>query len=935
MIRRPLSIVFLASTTLLYGGNTGKIAGTVVDKETGEPLIGANVMVEGTHLGGATDADGNYFILQVPPGTYRITASYIGYHNVTVKNVEVYVDLTTRINVEMESEAIPFPTIELLAQEPLVHPDITSTRRITSRQEIDATPGIEQTTDVFRLQGGTVVDAAPQTVPLGDGTALQVRDESLKNIHIRGGRGGEILYMVDGLPVTHPIYGGRDVLELNVVDIEAMELLTGAFSAEYGQAQSGVVNITTRSGGNRFKAGLEYKLDQFRWLGESYDTRYLSFYSGGPEPVTARILPLFGIKPPGRISYFVSGNANMTNTPYDNHRTRESIDLGVTSLTEKQDNTGNFNAKVDWRITNQFNITLSYHGSWKRWSRFDWLWKNYPDHTAVYRRNNQNTSLKISHTLSKSTFYTVNFGLLVVDYNASLDGRSPPSFWVLYKDGTPYSYRDFVRSFSEPPDSIESTIEAPQIDLTGFFDSHGSENIWRDDLTRTATFKGDIASQIHTSHFIKSGVEIQYHDLQYIDIQDGGIRLSAYGRYRFQGGPPFSPPPGPYKEFGQNRWVFHAYPVVGGAYVQDKFERESLIINAGARLDWFIPGQTVMDKEWKRAWEKATGLKSDWPWIKYKVSPRFGISFPISLETVVFFSYGHFVQLPELQFYYRDPWTGGFTGNPHLDFEQTILYEFGLTRQLAENWALDIKSYTKDISQQVGTTRLQAALGLPVELHENKGYGRARGVEFELRKRHANFSSGKATFTVQWANGYSSSAFEDYIRSLNDFPNPIRERRLNWDVRTQLVLQYILASPRNSHMNLLGVRLPDNWNITLLSRMSSGQPYTPGTLDPVERQKKENSLTGPVTMTSDLKIAKSFQTGRFRMTLFADIFNLFDQNNVQMPYGFNPWTGKPYRYGDNVLNTPQFYDWYNMFRLMDPRQFSTGRYTKLGLRVDL
>lgn len=928
-------LVLLTGTVILYGGNTGKIAGTIVDKQSGQPLIEANVVVQGTHLGGATDAQGNYFVLQVPPGTYQVVASYIGYHSVTVKNVEVYVDLTTRINLEMESEAIQFPAIELLAEEPLVHPDITSTRRFTSRQEIEASPGIEQTTDVFRLQGGTVVDVAPQTVPLGDGTTLQVRDESLKNIHVRGGRGGEILYMVDGLPVTHPIYGGRDVLDLNVVDIEAMELLTGAFSAEYGQAQSGVVNITTRSGGDRLKAGLEYKLDELQWLGDSYDTRYLSFYVGGPEPVTGKLLPLLSLKPPGRMTYFISGNLNMTNTAYDNHRTREVIPIGVTQVRERQDNGGNLNSKLDWGITDKLNLTLSYHGSWKRWSRFDWPWKNFPDHTAVYRRNNQNASLKLTHTLSKSTFYSLNLGLLTVDYRASLDGRAPPAFWTLYKNGTAYTYRDFIRAFTEPPDSIESSIEAPQTDLSGFFDTHGFENIWRDDNTRSATLKGDMASQVHRNHLIKSGLEIQYHHLQYVDIQDGGIKLSGYGQHRFEGGREFSSPPGPYKEFGQNRWVFNAYPVVGGVYLQDKFERESLIINAGARVDWFIPGQSVMDEQWKSAWEKATGLESDWPWIKYKVSPRFGLSFPISLETVVFFSYGHFVQLPELQFYYRDPWTGGFTGNPHLDFEQTILYEFGLTHQLGENWAFDVKSYTKDISQQVGTTGLQAALGLPVELHENKGYGRARGVEFELRKRYANFSSGKATFTMQWANGYSSSAFEDYIRSLNDFPNPIRERPLNWDVRYQVVVQYMLSSPADRHMNVLGLRLPDHWNITILSRLSSGQPYTPGTLDPAEIQKKENSLSGPVTMSTDMKISKSFRMGGLKMSLVAEIFNALDQNNVQMSYSFNPWTGSPYKYGDNVLSTPQYYDWHTMYRLMDPRQFSTGRYAKLGLRVDL
>lgn len=932
-------IILLTCGARLFAGNTGKIAGTVTDKQTGEPLIGANVIVKGTNLGAATDMKGSYYILRLPPGKYDVVASYIGYHTITVKNVEVSVDITTRINFRLESKAIEFPTLTVVAEKPLVQLDITSTRRTTSREEMQETPGFETTTDVFMMHGGTIIDAAPQSLMMEDGTQLQVRDESLKNIHIRGGRGGEILYLVDGLPVTHPIYGGRNVLDVNVVDVEEMELLTGAFNAEYGQAQSGVVNITTRSGGEEFKGGVEYKTDELKVLGKSYDTQYISFYLGGPEPLTRNFLPKLGLRIPGKMSLFISGYGKLTNTPYNNHRRREKISLFGLDITEKQDNSGNFNAKLNWDITNQLEFVFSYHGSWKRWSNFEWLWINYPDHTAQYSRNNNNLNFRIKHALSKSTFYNLNFGYLSVDYNGSLSGKRPVDFWSFFKDSVKYDYWTYIKNFTGAPDSMESGIKAPTTDGYGFFDNQSYESIWRDDFTRTLTFKGDITSQIHHEHLIKSGIEIKYNDIQYIDIQDGGVKLSNYGRYVFKNDPYFPAPNGPFKEFGQNRWVFDAYPIIGGAYLQDKYEKESLIINAGIRSDWFIVGSTVMADSWKKQWENATGLKADWDWLKYKISPRFGISFPISVKTVTFFSYGHFNQLPELQYFYRDPYTGGFTGNPHLDFEQTILYEFGFTHQLAQDWALDIKSYTKDISKQVETLQLRAALGLPVYLYDNRGYGRAKGLEFELVKRYSNFTSGKLTYTVQWANGYSSSAFENYIRSITDFPLPIRERRLNWDVRHQVILQAMIMSPENKHMNLFGLRIPDNWNITILSRFSSGQPYTPFTLDPVEAQKKENLETGPPTMMTDLKIKKTFSVSGIKLSLFVDIFNLFDQNNVQIAYGFNTLTGKPYKYGDvdpqlTSIDVYQYINWHRIYNIMDPRQFSPGRYVKFGLRID-
>lgn len=919
----------------LFAGNTGKMMGIVIDKQTGEPLIGANVIIKGTNLGAATDVDGSYYILQIPPGVYELEVSYIGYHTVTVKDIRVKADLTQQINIQMEPEFIEYPEVVIIADQPMVQKDITSTRRITSKEEIESIPGLESTSDLFRLHGGVIIDAAPQAIQIGEGTQLQVRDESVKDIHVRGGRGGEILFMVDGMPVTHPIYGGRDVLNLNVADIEEMELLTGAFNAEYGEAQSGVVNITTRSGGDKFEGEIEYKTSELGLL-DTYNTQYSSFFIGGPEPITRHLLPKLGMKIPGKVNFSISGNGNLSDTEYNNHRNRDTIiSVFGFNIKEKQDNTGNLNAKLNWDITNRLRMIFSYHGSWKSWSRFEWLWKNYPNYTADYFRSSQNFDFRINHTLSNSTFYNVHVGYLSVDYNASLNGLRPPDFWTFMKDSIFYDYWTYTNNFSEAPDYIASFAQASGLDPYGFFDKNSYETIWRDDFTRTYTIKADLTSQVHPEHLIKTGMQLQYNDLQYVDIQDGGIKLSNYGGHVFENEREFPAPNGPYKEFGQNRWVFDAYPIKGSCYIQDKFEKETLIINAGIRADWFMPGPTVMESDWKRQWEDATGLKADWPWLRYKISPRFGISFPISVRSVIFFSYGHFNQLPELQFYYRDPYTGGFTGNPHLDFEQTILYEFGFTHELMKNWAIDVKNYTKDISNQVGTTHLLASLGLPVDLYDNNGYGRARGLEFELTKRYSNFYSGKATYTVQWANGYSSSAFEDYIRSITDFPNPIRERRLDWDIRHQIILQVTIASPESKHINLFGLQLPDNWDITVLSRFSSGQPYTPGTFDPAEAQKKYNSETGPPISNTDLKMRKSFNFRGIQFSIFADIFNLFNRRSVQISYGFNPWTGEPYKYGDiDPEGNKKYYDWYTVYRLMDPRRFSYGRHAKIGLSIN-
>ena len=262
-------------------------------------------------------------------------------------------------------------------------------------------------------------------------------------------------------------------------------------------------------------------------------------------------------------------------------------------------------------------------------------------------------------------------------------------------------------------------------------------------------------------------------------------------------------------------------------------------INAGVRIDYFNLGKTVMESGWRRRGRRRRACRRTGNSRSLRSVPRFGVSFPISENTVVFFSYGHFNQLPELQYYYRDPYSSTFTGNPGLDYEQTILYEFGFTHQLTDYWAFDIKSYGKDISKQIGTTQVYGTQGTPIDLYDNKGYGRARGLEFEIVKNPSDFIAGRATYTIQWANGYSSSAFDDYVRSTTNLPYPIRERALEWDTRHQVIVQAGLAAGRRQYPNVFGFELPDDWNLTLLYRFSTGTPYTPGeaTLNPVEAAK--------------------------------------------------------------------------------------------------
>ena len=210
---------------LLMAGTTGKLVGVVKDKESQEPLIGANVIIEGTGLGTATDAEGRYFILQIPPKTYSVRFSMIGYKDVNVKNVKIQVDLTTTLNAEMEEGVIGMETIEVTAQRPMVQPDVTYSQVNITSDEIDMLP-VEEFEDMIALQAGVVNSGG---------------------LHVRGGRSGEIAYMIDGVTVTDPYDAGMAV-EIENNSIQELQFISGTFNAEYGKAMSGIINIITKSG---------------------------------------------------------------------------------------------------------------------------------------------------------------------------------------------------------------------------------------------------------------------------------------------------------------------------------------------------------------------------------------------------------------------------------------------------------------------------------------------------------------------------------------------------------------------------------------------------------------------------------------------------------------------------------------------------------------
>jgi hypothetical protein len=145
----------------LTAGTTGKIAGSVKDRETREALIGANIQVEGTYLGSAADIKGNYYILSVPPGKYTLLITMMGYQVLKIQNVAVSVDQTTRLDIAMVQEVLQSSkAVEIIAERPIIQKDLTTSIEVVTMERFEQSTATS-VAEAVNLQTGVFFDPIP------------------------------------------------------------------------------------------------------------------------------------------------------------------------------------------------------------------------------------------------------------------------------------------------------------------------------------------------------------------------------------------------------------------------------------------------------------------------------------------------------------------------------------------------------------------------------------------------------------------------------------------------------------------------------------------------------------------------------------------------------------------------------------------------------
>ncbi len=913
-LRVLFALLFFAFSVKMFAGNTGKIAGTVKDKETGEALPFANVIIEGTTMGAATDIEGNFVILNVPPGIYKVTASVVGYQKQTYKDVRVNVDFTTRLDFKLAPGSVQMKAVVVEGvRNPLIRQDLTNPQVAITSETIKQLP-VDQISDVIKLTAGVTV---------GDNGA----------IHVRGGYGNEIAYTLNGVSLNDP-YGNNRSIGLATNAVQEVSLSAGTFSAEYGNALSGVVNYVTKEGGDKYSFSLRgYTGDYLSTHNELFDHIDLidplnrargEVTFGGPVPFTHKKVKVFMSSVfenykgcfYGRRLYN-PGDSYLSREAFRKEDPRHGIPTDPYFFNPYSPNSNgaptgdgklvpmnhyrslNLQGNVSYRVSSLFKLRYEAVYNKAQSQSFSRSYLFNPDGRGTNYSDGMIQTLGLTHTINDRMFYT-----LKASYG--------------YNEGKYYLYKD-VNDPRYLPTLYRRTIGNTMY-LTG-----GTDNSRFFRKTTTSTIKGDMVAQLFEHHEVKFGFEARFHNI-FVESYSVQVRKadgsnittndmlydSTLKILRYKPDPVTEP---------SLITTYRKYPVDGAAYIQDKIElAKTLILNIGLRYEYFDPkayynpnlSKDLQDIKFgyiTRSLEKAK--------VKQHISPRISFSFPITARGVLRFSYGHFYQNGSLaslyrnyNFYVANVGTTPSFGNPNVNMQKSVQYEMGLQQQLTDNFKFDLTAYYKDVRDYIYTETVYTETGRQYSVLTNLAYSNVRGITLSFYKRRAPGSmfSARLDYTFQIAEGNRTYPSDELFYS--EVSGKQSETFL---VPLGFDRQHVINGT-------LALTQPGDWSLGIIGNFQTGTPYTPILPSSIPRTitYEQSSARQPVQWNVDMKFEKYFKVGNVNYSLFLQIRNLFDAENERYVYAS---TGRALQAVEETANAIQFSDIRRRIERHDPGLF--------------
>jgi len=411
-----LVISLLIVGTALAGG--GKIKGKVVEKGTGDPISGASVTLIGTTRGAAADENGEFFIIAVPPGVYTIRVTSQGHGSQEMTNVQIESDLTSELTFELERASVALGPVVVRHHAPAVKLDQSSAGHTYGRETI-ASLRPEKIDEILKTTKGFKVDQEGRW-------------------HVRGSREGAVAFIVEGQDLRDPLVSAATTFSISNEAVEEVNVLTGGFNAEYGNAGA-IVQVTTAEGGRdaysgRFEAQTDRVIETY-----SFDTDRMELDIGGPIPSSRG---WFGNKNPVTFYLTTIGYLTNTYTPFDISRpSSDYLGLGV-NLPERQDNSYQTSLKLAHNITDSKKLTLYLIESAHKWDiypsgeggidgNYGYGYK-YNLENRPWAKNRQfSASLTYSNQPSSKTLYTLKLITFRTHSMVTPRGKDPGEFTLL------------------------------------------------------------------------------------------------------------------------------------------------------------------------------------------------------------------------------------------------------------------------------------------------------------------------------------------------------------------------------------------------------------------------------------------------------------------------------------------------------------------------
>jgi hypothetical protein len=899
-----------AWTPAALAQGTGKISGTITDKKTGRALAFVNIAIPEAKTGALSDSKGEFLIGNVPPGTYSLIAQFTGYEKTTTPGVTVVAGQTVPVKIGMAEIVVKTEeTVIVTRERPLIETKEGGTvRRITAADIGER--GLQSLQDVVAQQAGVSSENG--------------------QIRVRGGRADETTFIIDGVTSRDPISGESTAGSINARSVAEVNVIASGFSARYGQALSGIVDVKLKEGGQNFEAG--FSAQRGNWF-----TQYYNGVISGPDWFAGGLKKL-GIHLPGETSFLLDLSTDFSNTylpsiqdepgrprirsGYQDSFLGHKFTYSPNFFMPSEENTWRGLYKWTWKPDgkNKFDFGYSKRLAFDQgFSRrplgdiagqsipYPWAFQGRFQHAPTVTDDINSLALTLTHTISKNAFHSLQLSRSFNAQEIAVNGKN----WTEY----------------EQPDDLG----LPSGQNRPYFIDSGDDNEWANYWSESITtdYKlGINAGKIHKTEF---GFSNSFQNVQFVDILDPWV---------------FDP-----DGLGRDHDLWHVYPDIGAFYASDRLEFEGFVAEAGARVDYWFPGEqleravndtsnTNVSSATREAFQRDTGSLFGHR-VKAVLSPRVSVSHPIQNRDKFFFNFGQFTQFPSYIFVYSkltSVSSASFPvlGNANLNPEKSVQFEVGAQHLFADDAAAKISLFQKDIYDYPTSVRFRRQEGTVISdffVYLNSDFSRARGFELEYEKPRRNFFKWKATYEFSVAKGKSSdpNAAKIVEEGGGDATEPpLSEGFLFWNRPHKLTLNGDIRVPgTGDRPKVLGMTLPHGFGLNLFGTIQSGKSYTPTDVNG-NATGRVFSRNGPIEAVFNARINQELKVGGSKTLNFYLVGeNILDWKVVKR---VDPSTGKAPKAGEGQYVQPTPFDINSV--LTNPAYYGQPLRVRLGVDYD-